>query len=136
MIDITIPKGKAELGERLAELIVPKEKWTHIANPFKGEMECRKCSTPIWNADINGTDCFPTTESNTPCPVPDPIPIDDSDACMGMAVRMFRDVSKQLQPIDMDKYITAVRGDAPSCLDPIEWVLLIAAAPQIPLSQA
>jgi hypothetical protein len=75
------PENRIKLGRTVAELTQEKP-WKHrYANPNTNW--CDKCNSYIFKDLIH------------PCPVPDPITIDDSDECMGLAVRMFRELAAE-----------------------------------------
>ena len=62
--------------------------------------------------------------------------VDDRNAegywkSLGMVMDVFRGLSEQIMPDVMDRRIVEIRGNKPSCLDPIEWTLLQAKPSQI-----
>jgi hypothetical protein len=99
------PEGRKVLGEYLAELTVPKP-WKCIRKMAFVEgigygSACKKCD--IFNESAA---YFKDRE----CAHPDPITIDDSDACMGMAVRMFRENCLDISNKEMDSLIKDIDG--------------------------
>ena len=127
--DLTTPEGCKEIGTRLAVLTVPKKAWVHgFSKPTSAlgfiayRRKCLKCGEM---ATVYG-----------PCSIPDPITVDDSDECMGMAVRMLRGVA--IHHDELCKIICGVRrvSENPSpdmMVSYKEWVLGYATAPEIML---
>jgi hypothetical protein len=108
------PEGRKVLSEYLAELTVPKP-WVHDLHiPSKEVLfggsgfqtyTCRRCGT---KQGIDKGEVGQFLKGNE-CPKPDPIYIttdkDDPryDACLGMAVRMFREAIKTQEQCDTMK---------------------------------
>jgi hypothetical protein len=88
------PEGRKVLGEYLVRLVDPNHEKEHAHTP-DGTGHCRKCKLEVIPP-------FPGS-----CPIPDPITIDDSDACKGMALLMFTRL-KNYRDMNIDLYrITA-----------------------------
>jgi hypothetical protein len=118
------PENRIKLGRTVAELTQEKP-WKCNWHPGlnDGVAWCKKC-------DYRNPSGFDDHE----CTKPDPIAIDDSDECMGLAVRMFRELQvhyNTLYHIDSvrDLFYEAIKDKGYISFE--SWLLHIASAFEI-----